>query len=404
MRTQHEGLSAGSERKGSPRPERGRMRGMTLIEMMVGLLIAMMLSLAVFAVMGTAESRKRAMTSVNDLNQAGDIALYLIDRWVRSAGSGVTQAAAYTYGCALHAARAGNQLLPLRGPLPRPFDGVDPALASRFAPVLILPGQSAPGASGRRSDVLVVMGGAGGQGEAPVPFTEPARPASLKLLTGIEFGAGDMLLLSDRSAAGGSRCMLQQVASGFTPAAGSTLPLGGAYHAAQIGGLALDSFSEHASAVNLGSATGPNPPSFLLLGVGEHNALQSYDLLATRGGRLQAQAEGVFELHALYGVDTRGDGTVGAWVSPDSGEYAATALADGSAAAAERLRRIKALRVGLILRTSQPEKAAVSDPSLKLFADLGALVRERALSNDERRFRYRTLEATIPLRNNMLAD
>jgi type IV pilus assembly protein PilW len=139
------------------------------------------------------------------------------------------------------------------------------------------------------------------------------------------------------------------------------------------------------------------------VGVGDHNTLYSYDLLQTVDTPLQARAEGVFELHALYGVDTDGDGKVNDWVSPSSGAYALASLSDGTSAAASLLKNIKAVRVGLILRTSLPEKDEVSPAKLELFSDLGStLAFTRALDSTEQHYRYRTIEATIPLRNNLL--
>ena len=70
---------------------RARQQGVTLIELMVTLLIGSILSLAVFGVLSISESRKRTTMSVNDTTQAGNYALYAIDKWVRSAGSGIAQ-------------------------------------------------------------------------------------------------------------------------------------------------------------------------------------------------------------------------------------------------------------------------------------------------------------------------
>ena len=46
-----------------------------------------------------------------------------------------------------------------------------------------------------------------------------------------------------------------------------------------------------------------------VIGVGDHNTLYSYDLLQTTASPLSPLADGVFELHAVYGVDTTADGT-----------------------------------------------------------------------------------------------
>jgi type IV pilus assembly protein PilW len=158
------------------------------------------------------------------------------------------------------------------------------------------------------------------------------------------------------------------------------------------------------AAIDLGNVGKNRPPSFQLVGVGDHNTLYSYDLLQTVDTPLQARAEGVFELHALYGVDTDGDSKVDAWVSPSSGDYSLAALSAGTSAAASLLKNIKAVRVGLILRTSLPEKDVVSSTKLELFSDInsGSLTYSRTLTDEEQKYRYRTIEATIPLRNNLL--
>jgi type IV pilus assembly protein PilW len=163
----------------------------------------------------------------------------------------------------------------------------------------------------------------------------------------------------------------------------------------------------------IGNVGAGNPPSFVLIGVGANNTLFAYDLLQTAGAdanpnpNLQALADGVFELHALYGVDTDDDGRVDAWTDPGdaSSDYRLARLMDGSEAAARRIAQIKAIRVGLILRTSLPEREPVAPESLTLFADLGSeLAYTRDLSAGERNFRYRVVESTIPLRNLMLVE
>jgi len=117
-------------------------------------------------------------------------------------------------------------------------------------------------------------------------------------------------------------------------------------------------------------------------------------------------ADAVFELHALYGVDPAGTGTI-TWVSPDSPTYNLASLMAGTPAAAQLLQSIKAVRVGVIMRAAANEKSAVSQPALTMFGDLldadgHPLSRTRTLSPEERLYRYRVVESTVPIRNNML--
>ena len=165
-------------------------------------------------------------------------------------------------------------------------------------------------------------------------------------------------------------------------------------------------------AMKIGHRT-DNRPSFYAIGVGAGATLMSYDLLEVRSPALQAVAENVLELHALYGIDADGDGAVDDWIDPrttTTGAYAMANLMSGTTAAAAAINQIKALRIGLVLRSSLQEKAsdAADNPftpaTLTLFADVdgGAHTRTRTLDADERRFRYRVVEATVPVRNSML--
>jgi type IV pilus assembly protein PilW len=79
-------------------------------------------------------------------------------------------------------------------------------------------------------------------------------------------------------------------------------------------------------------------------------------------------------------------------------------LLSGTPAAQQLLMQIVAVRAGLILRTSRAEREDVATAEIVLFEDLApALQQVRALSADERRFRHRSVEFTVPLRNVLLA-
>jgi len=406
-----------------------RVRGFTLIELLVALVIGMILTLAIFVVMATFESRRRTLVSTADLDQAGSIAMYQIDGWVRSAGTGFEQSATYAFGCPLYAAKSSNQILPWTSSMTSTlsdtaFADVNPGTSGvfRLAPVLILPGQSTPGASnavttGHTSDVLVLMSAATPLGGVPTLFNASAGAATLTLENTVAFTANDQVLLVDQQPASDGSiapCMLTQ--SAITGSSDSALTLSGTWYASTIDTVSVTGYSSTATALVLGNAGLGRPPSFQLVGVGDRNTLYTYDLLRMSDTPLQAQAEGVFELHALYGVDTDGDGIVDTWVSPSdtSSAYALAALSAGTATSAGLLKNIKAIRVGLIMRTSLPEKDVVktdgySDSgtsptrTLTLFSNLGSsLAVTRTLTGAELYYRYRTVESTIPVRNNFL--
>lgn len=426
-------------------PVLSRERGVTLIELMVALVIGMILTMTMFMVMGSAEGRKRTITATNDAGQAGNYAMVLLDQWLRTAGSGFSKSAAYSFGCTLKAYRKETQILPTVGnaALPSPFTDVNAGTVGEFrlAPVLILPDQTTPGVSGEKSDVLVIMGGAAGTGGVPMQFSDSPAAAQLTLTNTTAFAAGDLVLVAPMEPVMATKgnsgstvtsinapdCIVEQVGS---IASRTVLELKGDYHSTANG---LTLLSDNSSAMVLGNAVG-RPPQFQVIGVGANNTLFSYDLLNTAGdGVALARADGVFELHALYGIDINCDGKISAdeWVSPKDSVYSVSALMAGSmqesfnspkdatarsaacatlTTANDYLQKILAIRVGLILRTSLPEKQAVTSTALTLFSDLGeGLTYTRTLKTDkqdatrqEQHYRYRTVELTIPLRNPLL--
>ena len=392
---------------------RQRQRGVTLIELMVSLVISMVLSLAVVVVLSTFEGRRRTLGAGADLDQAGSVAMFQVDRWVRSAGTGFAQSSAYAYGCPLYAAKSSGQILPRASALPAPFVGVDPGSSGvfRLAPVLILPGQTTPGAgnattTGHTSDVLVLMSAGASNGNVPTAFSAAAVAGQLNLVNTVPFSANDLVLLTDKQPASGggiAPCLLTQAASTVSGGAASAMALGGTWYGASVDTVSLPGYSDTGVAIDLGNPAANLPPSFQLLGVGDHNTLYSYDLLQTSDIPLQARAEGVFEMHVLYGVDTDANGKPDTWVKADSGSYTVAALSAGTSTAAGLLKTIKEVRIGLILRTALPEKDVVTGTTLTLFSDLGStLAFTRPLDSTEQHYRYRTVETTIPLRNNFL--
>lgn len=384
--------------------------GMSLVELMVAVTIALVMSLAIFSALAGSEGKKRSLTSTNDVGQAGTFAAYQLDKLIRSAGSGFSQSANFTYGCQVKAnLAAAGVILPNTSSMAPPFTTLNTQIGGnyRLAPAIIVKNATTPNvtaAGNGTSDALIIMSGSAGFGEVPTLFTTPATPTLINLQNTISFKAGDLIMITDTaSATGPVDCMIEQVAT-RTP---TSLTLGGNYYANPIVASTLTNYSTVAMALNLGSSAPDNPPSFSIIGVGDFNSLISYDLLQMgTPNSVSPIGDGILEMHALYGVDTIGDGLVHRWIDPGVGYgYDFVSLEDGSPASVDKLKRIKALRVGLILRTALPEKITATPTTagpLRLFTDLDPSVwYVRNLVATETNFRYRTLEMTIPLRNTL---
>jgi type IV pilus assembly protein PilW len=158
--------------------------------------------------------------------------------------------------------------------------------------------------------------------------------------------------------------------------------------------------------MSITSGSYANPPSFLVIGVGDNNTLFGYDLLQSQSTTAAVAsavfpiADSVFEMHALYGIDTNYDNKVDTWVAP-TGDYAPAALTAADGSGIPSLCKIKAIRLGLITQTALMEKTNVNSGSISLFSDLASVSLNitRTITGDNLKFRYRTIETTIPLRN-----
>jgi type IV pilus assembly protein PilW len=372
-------------------PTRPAQRGCSLIELMVSVAIGLIVTLAITGVLVASEGRKRSATAVNDVNQTGAYLSYVLDKAIRSAGSGFTDRAQQAVGCALTAAVNSATILPSAA-LPAPFaafSAANPTL--RLAPVVIGQGQSDTG-----SDVLMVMAGNGGFAEVAQKVGAGTGGSNLAVPNTLTMQAQDLFLLANS----GVSCLVTEAVA--TPAAGSAqVQLGGRYFAEAVNGVTVSSFGGGGGlAIPLGNAAN-RPPLFQLFGVGNNSTLFSYDLLQTGGAAPIPVADGVVALHARYGVDTNGDRVLDAWVGA-TGAFSAANLLNGSATAQTNLRSILAVRIGLVLRTPLQEREAAAPAKLVLFQDLGALAQDFTPGAANANFRFRTVEATVPMRNTLL--
>lgn len=367
-----------------------RSRGFSIVELLVALAIGMALTVAITLVMMRHDGTRRSLVSTNDSQLNANYISYVLDRAIRSAGTGFAQGSRITYGCLVHASRGGTQLLPRTGTFPAPFASV--AAQWRLAPVVIHAGIGAGG-----SDVIAVAAGAAGRGEvASRVLPGSATLSSLNIPTTVGMRGDDLVIVAEA----GLGCMVQQLASPFTGGATQLLSMGGTYASGTIASVSLSGYSGSATLSQLGNITG-NQPQLQLIGIGNTDTLFSYDLLRLDGSDSpQPLASGIATLHALYGVDTTGDGQLDSWVAPTDAGFTAAELQDGSDAARDRMRTIMAVRLGVILRDDRIERENVSASSLTLFQDLASPLHvTHSLSADDQRRRHRVVELTIPLRN-----
>jgi type IV pilus assembly protein PilW len=382
-----------------------RQRGLTLVELLVAMAIGLAVTLAVTSAVTFGESTKRSTTAVNDMGQSGSYAAYLIDRAVRSAGSGFAQAWDLgVFGCRPNATRGTTVILPRpnSSAFPQPFANFLGGAANngnlRIAPLLIDKGRSQSG-----SDILVVMGGNAGSGDVPRPIISSGASADiLRLDNTVRLEDNDITLISQATS---TDCLIEQVSSTFADSASNELlPLAmgqtNAYYTAgpTANPLATMAASGAAYLSVLGNANANNV-QFQMFAVGANRTLSVFDLLRSDGtDTSRAIADGVMEMHALYGIDSDNNGIFNSWVAPDAAGYDINSML----ASRDKMRQVVAVRVALLMRSALIEKDEVSATIPEMFTGTGSTRPAITLTGDAKRYRYRVVEFTVPLRNVLL--
>jgi type IV pilus assembly protein PilW len=373
-----------------------RQAGFTLVELLVAVAISLVLVLAITLMLVRYEGARRSVTSTNDASIGGAYVAYSLDRTVRSAGSGFAQSWKNSFGCQLLVSRSSATTLPRSTAFPAPFAAVPQAV--RLAPVVVHAGAGTGG-----SDILAVQTGASGLGESPLRVLTGSSTASgLRVPATVGLRAGDLALVFQP----GTACLMEQVIAGFSGGADQQVNFGGTYATGEINSVRLQDMSSGATTAwmtPLGNVTA-NRPQFQLIGIGDNATLVAHDILQLDGvDNVVAIADGVADLRVRYGVDTNDDGRIDSWQSPATSPWDASSLLDGSATARTNLSRIVAVRIGVLIRSSTPERTAVSPTTLTMFPDLDSTLQvTRTLSSAEQLLRWRVVEFTVPLRNVLL--
>lgn len=398
-------------------------RGIGLVELLVGMTIGVITLVIVMQLFTTTESTKRTTTGASDAQQAGSFSAYALERHLRLSGTGFSRITGI-WGCPLQVWRNDAAAVPLpsdlspastsyvahfRTPIASGLNGQ----SLRMTPVLLVNGggNDDADATDPTPDTVIVM--AGQHESAVLPYLSTAAPTgtAAPVINTVGVNQNDLLLARDQDPAGVADCRVVQATDAVTPpTAVGVVPnpinlQGGSFTKSAVPQQGLAGYSASVQLGNLGTN-----PAFVAYALGSDgttgDALLSYDLIQ---GTLASLADNIVNLQAVYGValaSTNAD--INAWQAP-TGVWAADALMDGSAAAADRIARIRAVRLVVVSRSAQYEKAADwTAPTLPLFADLSAAAPAANIamtfSGTAQRFRYRTYEITVPLRNMLLMN
>ena len=154
--------------------------GVTLIELMVGMLVGMLAVMLISQVLLVSESQKRTTTGGADAQVNGALALYTMQRDLQMAGYGITSSP-NIIGC----------------PISARFNGATPTgFAANLVPVVITPEASRGGAVG---DAVRILASSKGSFSVPTRVIPPGYAVGnteFPVRAGVGFAQGDLALVA----------------------------------------------------------------------------------------------------------------------------------------------------------------------------------------------------------------
>ena len=336
--------------------------GAGLIEVMVGVTVALCATLAIYVVVGTADKLRRDSQSAGDAQQTGLFVLSRLAFDIANAGSAFAPAAK-----ALATCPASSNV------------------ADTLRPIAVLIADS-----GRDdvADSVVVRYGVAPAIAGPSAFAA-AAPAGANFLVQSPYGfaVGDRVIAIGRN----GECAATDV-TGTTPAGAGIVEVAHAPLA--------ESFPAASWLVNLGSSSDAQVIRYDV----QSGVLRTTDLL--NGDAPNPLASNIVNLKLQYGIDSDADGALDTWVAARSGPSGDWSAATLLAAPADQLARIKAVRLGLIVRSDFVDRSMntaftwtffdceASDTSVCPGRLSGTIAATPAGG-----YRYRVHETIVPLRN-----
>lgn len=356
-------------------------RGFTLIELMVGLVLGLLASLAVFTAVSSFETQRRITAAGADMQQNGLLALYFLEQDIRMAGFGLIDAS--TKPGRLPCVRlgaAGGQFRSIA-----PVSIVDGGAGSDSITTHLL-----DAANGGIANGGIVTGGGAAKLTSPLPASVPFTVDTNRAIQ-----ANDYLLIPDNHA-----CTLLRA----TVVPTSTAP---AVPVTQ------DSAPtpQDVSIINLGSlATAPT--SATLAPDLTYSIDANFNLVNSLNG---AVASNIVNMQVEYGVANAGTQSVTCWTDASNNNACGgtdwrTSLPGVLPAtpSAADIKRIKAIRVAIIARSSQ--KAADNTCVATAAPSSWAAIADTANANFAPQsgianwgwggcYRYKIYQTIIPIRN-----
>jgi type IV pilus assembly protein PilW len=332
---------------------RRRARGVGLVETMVGILIGMIVILVVYNILAVAEGYRRTTVGASDAQINGLLSQLVASRDIGNGGAGITVSNDDLINCTRNDGGADVRTMPVTQ--------LDAAV--RPIPLLISDGGNA-----WTSDSFISMWGGASHVMWPVDFTSTALPgAAITVQSPNGFsvpppaaGAGAYWAVVMANDASGTCKMVRLTAATIADAQGRVTvtqdPLTATTATYPVG--------PPARLLNLGPTGMATRVQYDVVG----GVLRTTDLLVVppTAPTPVPFAQNIVLMKVQYGIDNVGDGLVHCWTAADSAgtcdgnDYSADGV---RALALANLNRILAVRIGVVVRSDEPDLRLLTDPT-----------------------------------------
>jgi type IV pilus assembly protein PilW len=349
-------------------------RGVTLIELLVGMVISLAAIVAIYQILTVWDGRRRTLSSGSNAQISGNIGGLEIERDLQLAGMGFGNVLKDTIGCSVQA---------------RNSDFATPDYTFNFLPIEIVNN------AGNGPDTLRVLYGNSAYANS-VQKVKTSTGSSKTLQNRAGYNAGDLVVVAGNSP---RDCILLEVT-------------GQSATANTIDHVSTNYISYYSTTTTVPKIN-PSPGAAVFtdgeaynLGPGAQRTVWSVNTATTvlsRFNSLRETAafevtEGIVNLQAQYGIDGS-DGSVPNGLISE-GEWTVT-----TPAAADWY-KVLAVRVALLSRSNQYEKDSEVTPTAPTWfgnsftmLNLDGTTATTTGVNDWRRYRYRVYESVVTLRN-----
>lgn len=360
-------------------------RGMSLIEMMVGMALGILVTLVITEVWGVFESQKQRTVSGSSAQASGLLALTELEQDIRSAGAGLSDSAAFDCTSTYSYFETGGTAV---SPIPA-YSG-----SMAMVPVQITDG-------GSSSDTLTVKRSGDLLGALPATLTQtmPSSSSELNLSSVSGFADGDVVVAVDSSTGHCTVMLVTQVQSAalklqHNPGSTTTYNPTVSFQTAN----SWPAYSSGTKIFKVGQLISH------VYTVNASNQLILTDFSTPAASSTAILAPDIVKLKAQYGIANVGSQDVTQWVS-------ARAATGWDTLDAAKVKRIKAIRLVIVARSSKLEGTNVSGTCTNnagvnngpcawsdSAADPAPLINLSSTA-DWQKYRYRVYQTIIPVRN-----